>query len=197
MKPTCAETLTVGQMQQLASQTKSHIFRVSVWMFKQLMNIWTAVNARVNADGASRWYCIHTHLRKRLSSSSRWCLSFALRLHSSSSDLLMSRFFSKWLMRSDINLDRKRQTAIVSTEKICYELRQLLFSPTSVLLFRFLLHLLTPFCCVWAFLSPSPAVLGGCAVLPSSSEWQHWNLPGRAASIRKNITSTSMCGRPI
>lgn len=48
-----------------------------------------------------------THLRNRLSSSSCWCLSLVLRLHSSSSDLLMSLLFSKRLMRSSSNLDRK------------------------------------------------------------------------------------------
>lgn len=48
-----------------------------------------------------------THLRRRLSSSSRWCLSFALRLHSSCSDFLMSLLFSKRLMQLNINLDRK------------------------------------------------------------------------------------------
>lgn len=139
-----------------------------------------------------------THLRKRLSSSSRWCLSFALRLHSSSSDLLMSRFFSKRLMRPSINLDRKhtrqRQTTIVSTGKKCTFFLYILI---VIHFFYFPLTLLTPFCCVWEFLSLSPAVLGGSAVLPSSSQWQHWNLPGKAASTQNNITSTSICSRPI
>lgn len=98
-----------------------------------IMNRWTAVNAWVNADQGEP---TSTHLRKRLSSSSRWCLSLVLRLHSSSSDLLMSLLFSKRLMRSSSNLDRKScQTTIVYTFSLV-SLSLPIFTHSILLCFR-------------------------------------------------------------
>lgn len=74
-----------------------------------------------------------THLRKRLSSSSRWCLRFTLRLHSCSNDLLTSRFFSKRLTRSSISLEWKhtgeRDTGSQCSQRktICFGLKVLFF----------------------------------------------------------------------
>lgn len=116
-----------------------------------------------------------THLRKRLSSSSRWCLSFALRLHSSCSDFLMSLFLSKRSIEAKINLDRNcskvRNNESFHPYHHPLRYKSMLF-----------LSLLTAFCCYLGFLFLCPAVLGARAVLLSSSDWQRWSLPETAVS---------------
>lgn len=113
--------------------------RKELWWIKSVLKSLTDLSLSYTMS-VTTWFegdASFTHLRKRLSSSSRWCLSFALRLHSSCSDFMMSLFLSKRLIEAKINLDRNRSKArnndslfiliiIHSDIKACY------FSPYSL-----------------------------------------------------------------
>lgn len=125
-------------------------FRVNLWV-NQLMNVQYGRNELLVMEDQSD--PSYTHLRRRLSSSSRWCLSCALRLHSSCSDFLMSFFFSKRLMQSNINLTRThtRERHLLTTSSLSIHFYHFWH-------FLYLLHFIV-FESVSLFLQPFLAVL--------------------------------------